>query len=169
MSDLELAVREPLTPGAVDDASIRIEALECSDAESVLAMLGRCSAATLYHRFHGVTDGVSHATQLIAHAADRDAFVAWSADRCVGLASLAVDDEGAAHIGVLVEDAWQRRGVGTALSRAVVDTARARGLRRLAADVMADGQFIVRLLSGIGPITSSLGYGGYSVRVELGC
>jgi GNAT superfamily N-acetyltransferase len=168
MSDLEVAVREQPTPGHTQDtAPVRVAALEYGDVEPVLAMLGRCSVATRYHRFHGVTDGVSHATKLVANAADGDAYAAWSGDRCVGLASLAVDPDGCASIGVLVEDAWQRHGVGTALTSALAHEARERGVDRLAADVLAENRFILRLLARIGPITSAVGYGGYAVRVAL--
>jgi GNAT superfamily N-acetyltransferase len=146
---------------------VRIAALRRGDAEAVFAMLSRCSAATMYHRFHGVTDGISHATKLMAGAADLSAYAAWHADRCVGLASLALDRDGSTHIGVLVEDGWQRRGVGSSLMGALVDRARERRLSTLVADVLADRQFILPLLARIGPTTTSVVNGGYRVRVGL--
>ncbi|HSS10369.1 MAG TPA: GNAT family N-acetyltransferase, partial [Acidimicrobiales bacterium] len=150
-----------------DQDRIRIATLERGDAEAVLAMLGRCSPATLYHRFHGVTDGLSHATQVLAGATGQDAYGAWSADSCVGLACLAVSSDGSADIGVLVEDGWKRRGVGSALVLALVGRARERQLTSLVADVLADDQYILPLLARIGPVATSLAYGGYTVRVGL--
>ena len=88
-------------------------------------------------------------------------------DGCIGLASLAVDGDGSAHIGVLVEDRWQRQGAGSALTGALVDRARDRQLPSLVADVLADDQFIVPLLARISPITTSFVYGGYRVRLVL--
>jgi GNAT superfamily N-acetyltransferase len=146
---------------------VRVVALEQSDTEEVFAMLRRCTNASLYRRFHGVTDGTSHATNALAGADDQDAYGAWSGDRCIGLASLALDRDGSVHIGVLVEDAWQRRGAGSALVATLVERARHRRLTSIVADVLADDRFILRLLARIGPVTTTLAYGEYRARVEL--
>ena len=47
---------------------VRVSALHVDDAPAVRAMLGRCSRATLYKRFHGFTDGVAHASHALADA-----------------------------------------------------------------------------------------------------
>jgi GNAT superfamily N-acetyltransferase len=129
-------------------------------------MVGRCSAGTLYRRFHGVTDGVFHALQLVSDG-DQDAYGAWSADLCIGVASLADDGHGSTHIGVLVEDGWQRRGAGSALLAALVVRARQRLLPALVADVLADNGFILPLLDRVGPTTTEFCYGGYRVNVVI--
>jgi len=153
------------TTMAVD--RIRILPLQPTHSEPLLAMLRRCSRATLYHRFHGVTDGVAYVRQALESGAHQDAYGAWSADSCVGIASMHTDGPGDADIGVLVEDAWQWRGVGAALVRATVRRARERGLKVLRADVLADNQFIVPLLARIGPIRTTVGCGVYTVLVSL--
>jgi GNAT superfamily N-acetyltransferase len=146
---------------------IRIAALEPGDGEAVMAMLGRCSSTTLYHRFHGVTDGVAHVTQVLTEIPGQDAFGAWCADRCVGLASLALDSDGSTHIGVLVEDDWQRQRVGSALVAAVLHRARQRKVASLVADVLADDAFILPLLARIGPTTTSCDCGSFTVRLGV--
>ena len=103
-------------------------------------MLGRCSSMTLYHRFHGITDGVAYARHVLANADGHDSYLAWSEDRCVGVGSLHVGED-QAEIGVLVEDSWQRRGVGTALLAALVGRARRCDLSSLRADVLG-GKFL---------------------------
>jgi GNAT superfamily N-acetyltransferase len=150
-----------------EGARFRIAALGPGDAQAVIAMLGRCSPATRYHRFHGVTDGRSHVTQLLAEIPDHGAYGAWIGGSCVGLASLAVDSRRSAQIGLLVEDRWQRCGAGSALMAALVARARHLRLRVLEADVLADDRFLLGLLARIGPITVAFGYGGYSVAVDL--
>ena len=92
--------------------------LKAEDLPEVTAMLGRCSRATLYKRFHGFTDGVAHASFTIDDPA-QDAYGAWSGGTCVGMASLAITQEGHGEIGVLVEDAWQRRGAGASARRCI--------------------------------------------------
>jgi GNAT superfamily N-acetyltransferase len=147
---------------------VRVARLDPTDSRAVLDMLGRCSPTSLYHRFHGVTDGVGHVTNLILDSAARDSYLAWRASACVGVATLFVDEQGSGEIGVLVEDAWQGRGVGTALTLALVRRARERGLRSLQANLLAHNAFALRKLTRIGVTESSLGSGTYSVRVALG-
>ena len=158
---------EPVQERPADPTRIRIKALVREDAEAVLAMLGRCSPDTLYRRFHGVTDGHAHVARVLANIPGQDAYVAWSGGRCVGLASMAIDDDGSTHIGVLVEDRWQRRGAGSALTATLVARARQLGVGSLVADVLADNRFIVPLLGRIGPITASFDSGGATVRLGL--
>jgi GNAT superfamily N-acetyltransferase len=149
------------------DDRLGISALEPGDVQAVISMLGRCSPATRYRRFHGVTDGRSHVTQLLAEIPDRGAYGAWIGGSCIGLASLAVDGRGSAQIGVLVEDNWQGCGAGSALMAALVARARQLRLRVLEADVLADDRFLLGLLARIGPITVAFSHGGYSVCVDL--
>ena len=150
-----------------EHAPIRVVALERGDADAMVAMLGHCSPTTLYHRFHGITDGVPHVSQVLADTAGQDGFGAWCAESCVGFASLAVDGDGSTHIGVLVEDEWQRRGVGSALMAALLHRARERRLPCIVVDVLAEDQFILPLLARIGPITTSSAHGSHTVRLGL--
>ncbi|MFD0331455.1 GNAT family N-acetyltransferase [Streptacidiphilus monticola] len=59
-----------------------------------------------------------------------DALVARAGSAVVGLASLVAEGDDAGELGVLVADAWQRRGVGRALTTALLERARDRGLKR---------------------------------------
>src|SRR5579864_5314772 len=86
--------------------------LSAADTDAVLAMLLRCSRDTLYRRFHGVTDGTAYARQLLRTPSGHDTLGAWCGTRCVGIATLADGSDGCSDVGVLVEDAWQRRGLG---------------------------------------------------------
>jgi GNAT superfamily N-acetyltransferase len=146
---------------------LRIVELEHADSEALLAMLGRCSPTTLYRRFHGITDGVAYARQVLATADDRDSYVASSGHRCVGLGSLHVFED-QAEIGVLVEDSWQRRGVGTALLGALVRRAQQRGVSILRADVLGENSFTLPVLGRVGATRTSLATGSYTVVVDLG-
>src|SRR5262249_51946364 len=133
-----LPVIEP-APRPVDRSRVRprIAPLDPDDTRAVLAMLGRCSPTTLYHRFHGVTDGVGHVTSLLVGPAIRDSYLAWHGADCVGLATLFVDDHRGGEIGILVEDACQGHGVGSALTLPLVRRAWERGLRSLQANLLA--------------------------------
>ena len=54
-------------------------------------------------------------------------------------------------IGVVVADAWQRRGVGAALMRALVTRAQARGVTSLAMDVLPGNRQVLGMIIGHWP------------------
>jgi len=145
---------------------ILVTVLEPADSEALLAMVGRCSPTARYRRFHGITSGISYAQQVLADAGCRDSFAAWSGDDCVGLGNLHVCDD-TAEIGVLVEDGWHRRGVGTALVVALVRRARERRSHFLRAEVLAENRFALPVLARFGPTRISLAHGSYTMLVDL--
>jgi GNAT superfamily N-acetyltransferase len=130
-------------------------------------MLGRCAPTTLFHRFHGPTDGVAYTRVLFEDQPGDDTLLAWNGSGCVGLATLAKDALGIAHLGVLVEDAWQRRRVGTRLVGALIEGAPAWGISTLRADVLGEDRFILAALRRIGPSTVHFGLGTFSVHIDL--
>jgi GNAT superfamily N-acetyltransferase len=145
---------------------IRIAVVDLGDSESLIEMFGRCSSTALYRRFHGVTNGIFYARQVLATANARDSYLAWIGKQCVGLGNLHVSDD-TANVGVLVEDDWQRRGVGTALLFALIHRAREHGSHFLRADVLDENRFILQMLARLGPAKTSLSAGSYSTVVEL--
>jgi GNAT superfamily N-acetyltransferase len=57
----------------------------------------------------------------------------------------------ATDVGVVVADAWQRRGVGAALMRALIDRAQARGVTSLAMDVLPGNRRVLAMVTGHWP------------------
>jgi GNAT superfamily N-acetyltransferase len=139
-----------------------------SNTEAALAMLTRCSQASLFHRFHGFTDGVAYTHALFRDQMAGDTLVAWHRSRCVGLATACVGSDRIADLGILVEDAWQRQGIGTRLLRSLLEKARAVGVTTVHADVLGDDRFIVQALRRIGPASVSVHCGTFSVDMDLG-
>lgn len=153
------------------------------DLPAVLAMLGRCSRETLFRRFHGATDGTFHALDL-ASRGDHQTLGAWVGSECVGIASLIPgtdtsdpdpcyldsrdpDLRDLGHLGVLVEDGWQRRGVGNVLLNHLADCARAVGVSAMHADVLAENRWAIRMLSQFGTVYAHQSWGVYSATVTL--
>lgn len=139
-----------------------------SDTEAVLTMLSRCSRTTLFHRFHGLTDGVGYFAALLGDGPLDHTLLAWYRSTCVGVATLGGGATGIVDLGVLVEDAWQRQGVGTRLVAALLDGAREKGVTGVHADVLGDDMFILESLRRIGSLTVSIEFGSYSIDIEIG-
>jgi GNAT superfamily N-acetyltransferase len=138
-----------------------------SDLEAVLAMVARCSRTTLFHRFHGFTDGVAYYVALLRDRPVDHTVLAWHGSSCVGVASLGLGSAGTFDLGVLVEDAWQRRGIGTWLTQSLLDRARAEGVPTVHADVLGDDSFIVEALRRIGLLKVAVEFGAYSIDVDI--
>lgn len=161
-----ITVQDPSAspPKVVEVAVRRPTAL---DTEAVLAMVGRCSRASLFHRFHGFTDGVAYFGALLRDRPDDHTLLAWSGPVCVGVATLGVGATGIVDLGALVEDGWQRRRIGIRLIASLLDEARARGLTTVHADVLVDDAFILRALRRIAPLSVSPDRGSYSIDINL--
>ncbi len=144
---------------------LHIRVLSPEQLCDLLEMVGRCSPSSLFHRFHGITDGTAYVRHLVA-TSGHETLTAWSDARCVGVATLA--RSGCDHeLGVLVEDGWQRRGIGTELLTRLVTSARARGIDEIVADVLGEDGFVLSALRRVGPVVVTLEWGVYTARVAL--
>lgn len=151
-----------------DVCGVMVLRADASDTDAVLTMLSRCSRETLFHRFHGLTDGVAYFESLFRDGPVGETLLAWHRSACVGVATLGVGATGIVDLGVLVEDAWQRQGIGTWLVGSLLVNARARGLSTVHADVLGDDLFILEALRRIGPLTVAIEFGSYSIDIEMG-
>jgi GNAT superfamily N-acetyltransferase len=164
---LELLVPGRSAGGLAGRQPLRIARLRGADYGPVVSMLGRCSPETLQRRFHAITDGVPYVTRLLAGASGEIGYGAWLVGRCMGVASLHVADGSSAEMAVLIEDDWQRRGIGSALVAELARQARQRGLTCLRADVRADNHFVPPALARMGPTRTSISAGVYTIWLNL--
>ena len=183
---------------AAGAAVISVRQAVPSDRDELARMFARCTLETRYRRFHAPVKAipgrylaealsgspfhyalVACPEPAVAAMADADRIA--GADSAVGaeggtspggiaaLASCRLVDEGAAELGLLVEDAWQRRGLGARLLGDLVAHANAAGLRVLRAQLLAEQAWIAGLLRpyGVGRLDSTWG-GVLNVTVRLG-
>ena len=145
-----------------------------SDAPLVAALHARCSPESRRARFLSPVPRLDaqQLRDLVGSDGGR-AVLALTADggSAVGLADLhvtAAPEPRTANFGVLVEDAWQHRGLGTALVRRIAETAVDHGLDELTGTVPADAVRITRLLrrAGLRP-TAVQADGTLRLRVPL--
>lgn len=123
------------------------------DAGPLQAMHFRCSPESRYLRYLGTAAQVPTMLLpvLLGLPPDTVALVAETRDRrLVGLANLVTNDDDTAEVAFLVEDSWQRRGLGTALARRLVAIARDRDLRALTAVTFRSNGGPARVLARAG-------------------
>lgn len=138
-----------------DGAGIEVRAIAADDDERLRRFHARLSSETVYLRFFTPHPELSTAEATHFTHVDhrcREAVVAVSGDDIVGVARfdrLPRSDD--AETAVVVEDAWQGRGVGSALLRSLADRAVAVGVRRFVADVLARNGRMLRLLETVAP------------------
>jgi RimJ/RimL family protein N-acetyltransferase len=158
-----------------DGSEVLLREAGPSDIPLVDALHARCSPASRRARFLSPTPRLDpEQLHALVDPAGGRAVLALTRDRgsAVGLANLRLVDPTAptsgATFGVLVDDAWQHRGLGTALVRRVAETAVELGMGELTGNVPADEVRITRLLrrAGLRP-TAVLADGTLRLDVPL--
>lgn len=129
MSDDRLEHLLPrLAPTAYGDVTLR-RAVP-GDLAAVARLHVRCSTDTVFRRYFSAVPAVSPAMQAKL-LGTRLALVAEHGHEVVGLGHLAEHPGQPVELAVMVEDGWQRRGVGLALAEAALDVAQEWGLDRV--------------------------------------
>jgi GNAT superfamily N-acetyltransferase len=155
----QLGLREPVRSPAPDrtlllrdGSEVRLRPADAADGPLVAALHARCSPASRRARY--LHPGPRLQPEELA-ALLESALLAVTADggSAVGIANLdpaPATRPGSACASVLVEDAWQGRGLGTALLRHVADTAAEHGVTELRGTARPDDVGVTRLLRRAG-------------------
>jgi len=132
-----------------------IRPLRAGDMDRVRRFYLGLSAGSVYNRFFtGGQPGDAELRRLFdADPGARDVLAALSGDDVIGLVEggTSMDVPGAVEIGLVVADAWQCRGVGWRLIRAVVPLAEARGASIIQAHTLAENHRMARLMRRLCP------------------
>lgn len=138
-----------------DGTQVVIRLARPEDTEAISEMHARSSEATRYQRyFTPNTDWREDQLRRIAggHRGATLVAVNWRGD-IVGLGNVFPDRPGdtpAAEIAVIVEDAWQGRGLGGRMLEHLIELARRQGFDEVLALVLASNTGMVRLLERLG-------------------
>ena len=142
----------PAWPGG----RILIRQADGGDLGRLRDFLAGLSVQTRHLRFFAGAPASAAMLRILAgQRPDADALVATWNGVIIGHA-MAVDTAGpsgaaATEIGVVVADAWQGRGVGSGLIRALASRARARGATTLVMEVMAENRQVLAMIAGRWP------------------
>jgi GNAT superfamily N-acetyltransferase len=138
-----------------DGSEVRLRSAADGDVPLVAALHARCAPHSRRSRFLSPTRQLApgELEALLGEGSEYGrAVLAVTADggSAVGIANLDGDGVGVARAAVLVEDAWQGRGLGTALLRRVAETAAEQGVTELTGVARADDLSVTRLLRRAG-------------------
>ncbi|TDD68215.1 GNAT family N-acetyltransferase [Jiangella aurantiaca] len=149
-----------------DGRSVTIRAATPRDAGDVSAMHVRCSTETVRHRYHSVP---SMTGRFLSQLVGTDiALVAEAPNRAiVALANLGRDDGDAGELAVIVEDAWQRAGLGSALLDHLISMARLVGYREVYTVALPGNHWFRGTLTRYGQARLERSAGYDSMRLAL--
>jgi GNAT superfamily N-acetyltransferase len=117
------------SPGASSPPVVRVATLE--DTDALMRMHVRCSADTIYRRYATPLARIDDRFARRLLLAGGGALVAAVGTEVVGVASMSTCEDDVAEVTVLVEDGWQRRGIGGRLLASAARLARAHGAREV--------------------------------------
>lgn len=157
-----------LLPGGTE---LLLRPATVDDVAAVRRLHERCSPQTLHRRYLGGAVPSDARFRRLLEPAGGVALIAvhhdpaTGEDRAVALANLLTEGD-LGEVALLVEDGWQRRGLGTALLRRLTAYAARGGVRAVTAHSGADNAAMLRTLRRLGETRASLPDGGL-VSVEL--
>jgi GNAT superfamily N-acetyltransferase len=133
-----------------EGSDITIRRADPGDLQAAKAMHDRCSPRTLRLRYHGpVGDADRYLDHLLSPRFGRTLAVRTATGRIVGLGHLLWDGD-ETEVALLVEDAWQRRGIGAELLGRLVTMAAEAGCASVYAVTQASNTGMVATMRGLG-------------------
>lgn len=148
------ARRAPTSAVLPDGARVGVRHIRPDDVDRLARLHGRCSPETLYRRFltpvpDPIPSWLERLTSVDGH--EQAALVAQLGDEIVGVARYhRAGHPRTAEVSILVEDAFQRRGLATLLLSALLDHADREGIDVFTAETLADNQPVRGLLAHFG-------------------
>ncbi|RST17007.1 GNAT family N-acetyltransferase [Streptomyces sp. WAC05374] len=128
---------------------ITVRRADQGDLEAARAMHERCSDRTLNLRYHGpVADAAGYLNHLLSPRFGRTLAVETASGRLVALGHLMWDGD-ETEVALVVEDDWQRRGIGSELLGRLVALAREAGCESVYAVTQSSNTGMVAAMRGL--------------------
>ncbi|MBI3649874.1 MAG: GNAT family N-acetyltransferase [Acidobacteria bacterium] len=152
-----------------DGTLLRLRALRPSDRDGLKALFHRCSPESIRYRFLSTikslpvelldrlvkVDGATQLALVVVPLEEPENRII-----AVGRYHVIADRPQVAEVAFLVEDDFQKRGIGTQLLDALAEIARAHDITHFSADVLVDNLVMISVFRKAGyALTSSASYG----------
>jgi len=141
---------------------VRIRPLQRGEQGAVRELCARLSPRTRYFRFLLEMPILSESlVQLLADVDDprRIAFIAEldaaHGGDVIALGNIGASGDDRAEVGLVVADAWQRQGIGSALAARLLHAAEVRGYRRFVVDGLLNNPALRPLLNHLADVVST--------------
>ena len=136
-------------------SEVELRMLEPDDRERLVRLFYRLSPESVYHRFlsplHDPSEAGLDRLVDVDHV-EREAIAAVFGDEVVGVARYFRDAVlPRADMAVLVEDAWQGKGLGPIMVEHLRDIARSRGIDAFTATLLSENRTAVRMVRRVFP------------------
>ncbi|WP_020657755.1 GNAT family N-acetyltransferase [Amycolatopsis benzoatilytica] len=135
----------PVVLSRPDGAAIVLRLGTPRDVDAIGALHSRCSAKTLFSRYHtGLRTVPRRWLHRLLLPPRGSSLLAVCGRDVVGFGQLIFLGDRTAEVSLLVEDAWQRQGIGTALLARLADLAAASGITELSAVRLPSNDAMIR-------------------------
>ncbi|MEU9237833.1 GNAT family N-acetyltransferase [Streptomyces subrutilus] len=148
---------------------ITVRRADNSDQAAARAMHDRCSERTLGLRYHGpVSDADAYLGHLLSPRFGRTLAATTVSGKLVALGHLLWDGD-ETEVALLIEDEWQRRGIGSELLRRLISMAVEAGCDSVYAVTRASNTGMVAAMRGLGlPLDYQIEEGTLVITARLG-
>jgi acyl-CoA synthetase (NDP forming)/GNAT superfamily N-acetyltransferase len=148
-------VTEPADVLLSDGSTVHVRPIRPADAAAIVALHSRFSVRTRYLRYFSPYPRIPErdlARFVNVDHRDREALVVSSGGQliAVGRYDRLGPDADDAEVAFVVEDAYQGRGIGSVLLEHLAEGARAAGIRRFVAEVLAENGNMLRVFADAG-------------------
>jgi GNAT superfamily N-acetyltransferase len=155
-----------------DGYGVGSRAVSLGDGKLLRRMFSRLSRESIYRRFHMPYPSVPEWAVALFTGVDEPQgkyLVAVAGNEIVGHAMYARSEDGrSAEIGILVEDEWQRRGIGKLLLSRLTAAARRRRIEAFTGVVIGENRPMMRLVAAVFTgVRSSVRGGQYEIYAPL--
>lgn len=141
-----------------DGSTLHLRPIQCDDQERLQALFARLSPHTVYLRFHHMLRQLSKDEAFRLCTVDHENSFALvgtvgegAEEKLIAVARYyRLTNPDAAEMAVVVEDAYQGKGIGTQLLEQLANVARGKGIRSFQAEVLAENQEMLKVLTDSG-------------------
>ena len=154
-----------------DGSTMRLTATVAADAGALLEFFHHLSDRSRYQRFHGFPNLSPKLMEMFLEPdwEERGALAGWLEGRIVAVANYArLRDPRAAEVAFTVDDAYQRRGIGTRLLERLAALAADAGIEEFVAEVLPENRAMLSVFRDAGfDVARELAGGEVEVRFPI--
>ena len=147
---LVVAAQDAVPEAAPVTGDVLVRKASYADTAGLMAMHGRCSHDTVFRHYGAPLARLDLRLARRMLVGEGTALVAVSGGDVVGFATVARVEDGRAEVSLLVEDRWQRRGIGTRLLGAATRQAAEDGAEDVVMRGPAESPAAIALVFGSG-------------------